>query len=330
MKKLTILLAGLFLINNSLVAMAMGDQTVKPFTDVSKENEYYDALVYLKDKGVISGYPDGTFKPFQTINRAEFTKIVMGVGGYNPAQDPSGFDIYSSGDLAFNDLQDGAWYVPYLRQAKQKDVIGGYPDGTFKPGQEINFVEAAKIIVVADGGDFAGAGYEGDQWFRKYVNILETNNAIPTTINIFDQKITRGEMAEIIYRLDSDNVGKASMTYDLLAVPKGYLEGSLSFPSEGIPDELMVCADNIEMAETFCTYSRIKDSKYMYGLGYRLPLKPGTYNVYAFYGAMTGLYSNYVLCGMSSNCSDHSSVNVDVDEGQTIKDIDPADWYSQN
>lgn len=319
-----ILLTGLF----AGVASAMPlDGSTGPFTDVGKDGEYYDALVYLKDKGVISGYPDGSFKPFQTINRAEFTKIVMGANGYDPAKDPSGFDIYSSGDLGFKDVQDKAWYIPYLREAKKMDVIGGYPDGTFKPGQEINFAEASKIIVVSTGGEFAGAGYVPEDWFHKYVNILEEKYAIPTTINTFDQKITRGEMAEIIYRLDSTNTGKPSMTYELLAAPKGYFEGSLSYPTEGIPSEMMVCADNIEMAETFCTYNRINSSNYMYGVGYKLPVKPGTYNVYAWYNGITGTYSKYVTCGMSANCTDHTSIPVDINADQTVKDIDPADWY---
>lgn len=319
-----ILLTGLF----AAVASAMPlDGGMKAFSDVGGENEYYDALTYLKEKGIVSGYPDGTFKPFQTINRAEFTKIVVGAGGYNPAQDPSGFDIYSAGDLGFKDVQDGAWYVPYLRNAKENGVIGGYPDGTFKPAQDINFAEASKIIVVGTGGDFAGAGYAPEDWFHKYVNVLQGKNAIPTTINSFDQKITRGEMAEIIYRLKSENTGKPSQTYDLLAAPKGYFEGSLSYPSEGIPAEMMVCADNIELAETFCTYSRINNSKYMYGVGYKLPVKPGTYNVYAWYNGITGIYSKYVTCGMSANCSDHTSIPVDISSGQTVKDIDPADWY---
>lgn len=332
MKKLTILLTGLLLINNSSIAIAMGEQTAAAniFTDVHDGDAYYDAISYLKTEGIVSGYQDGSFKPFQTINRAEFTKIIVGASGYNSAQDPSGFDIYSLSGIDFKDVKSGEWYIPYLRKAVESEIIAGYPDGTYKPAQEINFVEAAKIIVVADGGDFAGAGYAPEDWFHKYVAVLEQNNAIPTSINTFDQKITRGEMAEMIYRLKTKNTNKPSMTYDLLAAPKGYLEGSLSFPSEGIPDDLMVCADNIEMAETFCTYSRIKDQKYMYGVGYKLPLKAGTYNVYANYHGMTGLYSNYVLCGMSSNCSDHSSVNVDVDSGKTVKDIDPADWYSQN
>lgn len=300
------------------------------FSDVPKGSGYYDAVSYLRTEGIVEGYPDGSYKPYQTINRAEFTKIVVGASGYNPAQDLSGYDIFSTSGLSFSDIQNGAWYNPYLRKAVESGIIGGYPDGTFKPAQEINFVEAAKIIVIADGGDFAGAGYAPDDWFHKYVNVLETNHAIPTTINTFDQKITRGEMAEIMYRMKTGQTGKPSMTYDELAALKGYVNGSLSYPGEGIPASLMVCADDVSMAMTYCTYDRVSGSQYEYGIGYTLPLKPGTYNVYAVESTLTGLYSEFVTCGMdASTCSSHASIPVTVVAGQTVKGVDPMDWYHQ-
>jgi hypothetical protein len=255
-----------------------------------------------------------------------FLELFSLCGALDELKLPASPDNSLSG-LKFKDIENGAWYNPYLREAVTKDVIGGYPDGTFKPAQEINFAEASKIIVVADGGDFAGAGYAPEDWFHKYVNVLENIHAIPITINTFDQQITRGEMAEIIYRMKAGKQDLPSTTYELLAVPKGYISGSLGYPSEGIPADMKVCADNIELAETFCTYDKITSSQFTYGLGYKLAVKPGSYNVYAVVGATTGLYSEFVPCGLSVNCTSHKSIQVDVNEGQTVKGIDPIDWY---
>src|SRR5690606_5789337 len=47
------------------------------FSDVGESNNFYPAVEYLKGKGVIKGYEDGTFKPEQTINRAEALKILF-------------------------------------------------------------------------------------------------------------------------------------------------------------------------------------------------------------------------------------------------------------
>lgn len=290
------------------------------FSDVPKGGEYYDAIGYLKTEGIIEGYADGTFKPFNTINRAEFTKIL--VGSMKKGQ--------ATGSNCFPDVKS-EWFAPYVCTAKNLELIGGYPDGSFKPAQNINFVEAAKIIVNAEGGEPAGAGYS--QWYEKYVHILDNAKAIPTTINTFDQTLTRGEMAEIIYRLKTNTTTKPSMGFDEIAAAKGYLEGSLSFPSEGIPSNMFICADNIEMAITFCTAKQIKSSKYQYGVGYKLPVRGGTYNVYAFVDGnpeYRGIYSEYVTCGLNASCKSHASINVDINPGQTLTKIDPTDWYANN
>ncbi len=52
-----------------------------PFTDVQSGSWYYTNIMNLVDKGVINGYPDGTFKPDGTITRAEFTKLVIAALG---------------------------------------------------------------------------------------------------------------------------------------------------------------------------------------------------------------------------------------------------------
>lgn len=328
-----------FLVAISLSALlvaqvsAMGG-SVATFSDVEVGSEYHDALGYLKTEGIVSGYADGTFKPNQTINRAEFTKIIVGATGYDSSKDPSGFDIHSTSGLNFSDVQSGAWYNPYLREAVQLGVIGGYPDGTFKPAQDINFAEASKIIVVSTGGDFAGAGYAPEDWYHKYVNVLEQKKAIPNTILNFEQKVTRGEMAEILYRLKKQVTSKPSLGYADLAAAKGWIDGSLSFPSEGIPADLKACAENInDSSKTFCTYKNRTGSAYLYGEGYKLAVPAGTYHVYLARDVsgnlLRGIYSEFVKCGMdATNCSSHAWLNVVVMVGKTEGGIDPADWYS--
>src|SRR4030042_3802184 len=61
---------------------------------------------------------------------------------------------------------------------------------------------------------------------------------------------------------------------------KGIIEGSLSYPSEGIP-EMKICAENITNKKLACTTDRIQNKKYTYGTGYKLEVPAGTYRVYA-------------------------------------------------
>lgn len=181
------------------------------FDDVATSHANFDAVAYVQENGIVEGYPDGTYKPDQSINRAEFTKIIVGAAlNYNANQDPSGYDIYAPVGLSFSDIEDGAWYIPYLRKAVENNIIAGYPDGTFKPAADINFVEAAKILVEGFGLEV----YSDEEiWYRPYVKIMEGQKAIPTSIKSFEHKVTRGEMAEMIYRLKENIMDKASLTY---------------------------------------------------------------------------------------------------------------------
>ncbi|MFC1647673.1 S-layer homology domain-containing protein [Patescibacteria group bacterium] len=174
------------------------------FIDVSTSNIYYDAITFAEDLGIVQGYKDGTFLPDAQINRVEFTKVII-VTEYSQAE------IDGCNSVSFPDVGDGAWYAPYVCIAEMNGIVNGYPDGTYKPPNLINFAEAAKIIV----NTIVEPTTEGSEtWYRPYVRKLEDRNAIPTSITSFDHKITRGEMVEIIYRLKEDIRNLDSKTYN--------------------------------------------------------------------------------------------------------------------
>jgi len=177
------------------------------FTDVPSTDPNYTAIKYLKDNGIVGGYPDGSYKPDNTINRAEFTKIVIGAISTETERTnceahytvEGNFNVTLFNDVVFAMVGGNApeWYFDYVCLAKLNNIVGGYPDGTFLPANDINFVEGAKIIVEALNYQTTAS----TPWYKTYVEVLETNHAIPTSITTFAHKLTRGEMAEIMYRL---------------------------------------------------------------------------------------------------------------------------------
>jgi hypothetical protein len=170
------------------------------YSDVSDSYPYKAAVDSISEKGIVSGYADGTFKPEAKINRAEFTKIVVGAAlSYNSSQDPSGYDIYSNQGLSFSDMGPKAWYIPYLRKAVENNVISGYPDGTFKPAQTINLVEASKIL--ANAFKIETIQPQGSEWYSQYIETLASENTIPSSFKYLSQNVTRGEMAEMVWRI---------------------------------------------------------------------------------------------------------------------------------
>ncbi|MFD0677008.1 MULTISPECIES: InlB B-repeat-containing protein [unclassified Paenibacillus] len=92
--------------------------------------------------GIVSGYPDGTFKPDHTVTRAEFAVMLMNV------LKPQGDGLV----LAFTDkAKIGAWAQKSVAQAMYAGIITGYEDSTFRPDAEITRPEMAVMIAKALG-----------------------------------------------------------------------------------------------------------------------------------------------------------------------------------
>lgn len=110
----------------------------------------------------------------------------------------------------------------------------------------------------------------------------------------------------------------------------GAIEGSLSFPSEGIPEDMFVCAETLQGQQVVCTSEHVQDSKYQYGEGYILEINPGTYYVYAQLpdDDYKAYYTEHVTCGLTVECKSHEKIEVAVEAGETVSSIDPIDWYN--
>lgn len=193
------LIALLLIISGGLTASAL-------FSDINTDNEFLDAVKYVEQEKIVNGYPDGTFKTLNTINRAEFTKIIINAK-YSETETKN-----CTPTKTFPDVRPDDWFAPFVCLAANNNIIVGYPDGTFKPQNNINFAEASKIIV-------ATFGYETSEtstsaiWYERYVKTLENKKAIPPGINEIEKQITRGEMAELIYRLKQNITDKPSKKF---------------------------------------------------------------------------------------------------------------------
>lgn len=113
---------------------------------------------------------------------------------------------------------------------------------------------------------------------------------------------------------------------------KGILEGSLSYPGEIIPKDMEVCAENIETKDLVCTKEQFSDTKYTLGTGYKIELKGGKYYIYATVLSdpkkYKAYYSEFVTCGLKTECESHKPIEITVEIGKTVSKIDPQDWYA--
>ncbi len=106
------------------------------FTDVASTEWYNNAISTLANMGIISGDPDGSFRPDDSITRAEFTKIA--VGFFDKAGD------YVDG--TYEDVSASDWYADFIDAAVDLGLIEGYPDGTIRPNASITRAEACTIV----------------------------------------------------------------------------------------------------------------------------------------------------------------------------------------
>jgi len=120
----------------------LGLEDLRPFTDVQTGHPNMISINHSWQFDFVQGYPDGTFGPDKPINRAELIKIMVS-DAYNGDGDMPDPNLYHN---CFNDV-NAEWYAPYICWAYEQGYVEGYEDGTFRPANPVNRVEALKIIM---------------------------------------------------------------------------------------------------------------------------------------------------------------------------------------
>ncbi len=134
-KRLSWLLAVIFVFTTMLGAVP-SQAVAADLSDIS--NHWAKSQIEsLIERGVITGYPDNTFKPNNTITRAEFITMT------NKA-----YSFTETATIDYTDVPASAWYAAEIAKAKAAGYIAGYEDGTMRPDAQITRQEAAKIISV--------------------------------------------------------------------------------------------------------------------------------------------------------------------------------------
>ena len=108
------------------------------FTDVHDQG-YFEAVQILAERGVVKGYPDGTFRPLQSLTRAEGVKILLSLSGY--VSDES-LDTYPKS--IFPDVT--GWEKSWVGESVKRGMVRGYDDGTFRPHGKLTRAEALKLV----------------------------------------------------------------------------------------------------------------------------------------------------------------------------------------
>ncbi|MEE1455377.1 MAG: S-layer homology domain-containing protein [Ellagibacter isourolithinifaciens] len=132
-------------------------QSVRDFPDCNLNEWYAPAVTYVSNKGLITGYDNGTFGPYDNITRGQLVTILWRMEG-KPVSSSAGFSDVSSSDF----------YYSAALWAQKNGVIKGYGDGTFGGERLITRQEAA--VMLANYASFKGYDTASDKTALKNIS----------------------------------------------------------------------------------------------------------------------------------------------------------------
>ncbi len=177
---------------------------------------YATAFDYLSRAQIISGYPDGTGRPYAGINRAEVLKVVLSMRSEDKAIVDRARKNLPPLPL-FSDIDQRSWYAPYVEAGFERKIVTGYPDGSFQPARAVSVEEAIALLLRAysEQGVVGAASLSpyienrDNQWFTAYINAAISRNLIMHSGKLrLGSPITRGEFFDIAYRLHDSTTKK--------------------------------------------------------------------------------------------------------------------------
>jgi len=214
-------------------------ENASQFSDINTDSPLFPHVRYLTSREIIKGYPDNTFRPGESVTRAQMAVVALKVKGLSPASGQS---------QTFSDVPAGHWAYGAIEAAAGAGLLKGYPDGTFGPDSTVTRAEAVTIILGLSGGSLteknvAIADVAAGHWaYRQVATAVESGLASLPGDRLFNPEAAfrRGDLARAISK--AYTIGPSLRSADLtgnIIVKKGTVEiisdqGTVTRVSESI------------------------------------------------------------------------------------------------
>ncbi len=182
------------------------------FSDMAGNEYYAKAAKALNEKGILTGYGDGSFKAGNLITRAEMAAVICRAIGAKESAPKAGEGI-------FNDVSPEHWALGYINAAAQRGIIGGDENGNFHPDDNVKYEEAVKMTVCAAGYG-AEIAPDASDWAKPYLEAAEKHGITLGLSAGRGMAVTRGDAAVMLYgAIDPEkaNEGRVIMTVSPLS-----------------------------------------------------------------------------------------------------------------
>lgn len=125
------------------VSPALAQTVPASFTDVQPGDFGYESVMNLRQKNILTGKPDGSFRPNDAVTRAEALKIII-------APIITAKELTIAQDTGFSDVPADAWFAPYISWAARNGVISSSTtSSTFSPSRGVTRAEFLKMLFLA-------------------------------------------------------------------------------------------------------------------------------------------------------------------------------------
>lgn len=176
------------------------EEAYEIFSDVDSKHFNAEAIEILYNEGIINGHKDGSFKPENTINRAELLVILTNVVDAD-------FGGQTLGNCCI-DVEE-QWFSAFVCYAKERNWMKGYEDGSCGPERPVSKAEALKIVFealdypvceIVENPPYNDV--ELDAWYAPYACSGKDNGIIVKSgwFNA-DSELTRAEVSQIVYNV---------------------------------------------------------------------------------------------------------------------------------
>lgn len=215
-----------------LIIQAPAQAQTVTFSDVSSDYWAKGFIQELANRGVLSGFPDGSFRPNQPVTRAQFAAMVRQAFRKSPIR-PA---------VSFTDVPETYWAIGAVREAYTTGFMSGFPEGNFLP--DANISRSQVLVSLAN-----GMGYAANSSVNNTLQVYSDGNAIqdwarPSIAAATEKQIvvnypnvqtlnpnrdaTRAEVAAVIYQALASS-GKVSA----IASPYVVSQSTVGNPSNG-------------------------------------------------------------------------------------------------
>ena len=190
-KRLMTLLLALTLLLSLAVPVSAVDLNYKDKDEIT----YKEAVAVLSREGIINGFEDGTFRPKETLTRAQASTILTKILGGSP-----------DGAADFSDVRPNAWYAGYVAYCAYNEIVAGLGDGTFNPEGKLTGTAWSKMLLTGLGYDAVESGMQGSGWATNVANLADVRvEALPNQFYFFNPRLRHptaddGEMTVAVAR----------------------------------------------------------------------------------------------------------------------------------